>query len=171
MTELRTERLLLRPATLEDVPALHRVFSDARAMAYWGTLPHTEIAETRGFVQGMMGLAYAAGEDFVVVFEGRVVGKAGLWRLPEIGFILHPEVWRRGLAREAVSALAEYGFGTRGLTEITADVDPRNQASIGLLEGLGFVETGREARTIQVGDDWCDSVYYALRAQARAPAP
>jgi ribosomal protein S18 acetylase RimI-like enzyme len=46
---------------------------------------------------------------------------------------------------------------------ITADVDPRNVASLRLLARLGFEETGRAARTCQVGDEWQDSVYLALR--------
>mgnify|MGYP003347797219 CR=1 FL=1 len=42
------------------------------------------------------------------------------------------------------------------------DVDPRNKASIRLLERLGFAETHRAARTWLVGEEWCDSVYFAL---------
>lgn len=162
MTEIVTERLVLRRAEVADVVPLHAVFSDARAMRYWSTLPHDDIAKTRGFVEGMIGLAPPQGEDFVVVFDGRVIGKAGFWRFPEVGFIFHPDVWGKGLAREAVSALIDHGFGARGLDEIVADVDPRNAASLRLLAGLGFVETGREANTIQVGDEWCDSVYLRL---------
>ncbi len=31
------------------------------------------------------------GEDFVVEHDDRVIGKAGLYHLPEVGFILHPD--------------------------------------------------------------------------------
>ena len=44
-----------------------------------------------------------------------------------------------------------------------ADVDPRNAASLGLLRKLGFVETRHARCTIKVGEEWCDSVYLALR--------
>lgn len=43
-----------------------------------------------------------------------------------------------------------------------ADVDPRNESSIRLLKGFGFVETGRAERTFETGLGWCDSVYFAL---------
>ena len=46
-----------------------------------------------------------------------------------------------------------------GSTELTADVDPRNAASLALLRRHGFVETGRAAATWQIGDEWCDSIY------------
>ena len=131
MTRLRTERLTLRPASLKDVDALHAVFSNPRAMRYWDTLPHSQVTQTRQFVEAMMHTPFAQGEDFVAEYAGRVIGKAGFWRLPEIGYILHPDCWGQGLGSEAVAAVADYGFKTRGLSEITADVDPRNQASSG----------------------------------------
>ena len=142
--------------------ALHAIFSDPRAMRYWDTLPHAKVAQTRQFVEAMMGTPFAQGEDFVAEYAGRAIGKAGFWRLPEIGFILHPDCWGQGLGSEAVAAVIDHGFKTRGLSEITADVDPRNQASVRFLEKLGFVETGRESKTIKVGSEWCDSVYYRL---------
>jgi RimJ/RimL family protein N-acetyltransferase len=46
---------------------------------------------------------------------------------------------------------------------LTADVDPRNAASIKLLERCGFIETHRAAGTWQVGDELCDSVYFRLK--------
>ena len=54
--------------------------------------------------------------------------------------------------------------------ELTADVDPDNAASIGLLKSLGFRETHRAERTMQIRGQWCDSVYFALRrGEARYP--
>ncbi len=162
-TGLQSERLTLRPASLADVDALHVVFSDPRAMRYWDTLPHSDVAQTRQFVEAMIGTPLAEGEEFVAELDGRVIGKAGFWRFPEIGFILHPDCWGRGLGREAVATVVDHGFNETGLSEVTADVDPRNHASIRLLEKLGFAETGRRSRTIKVGEEWCDSVYYALK--------
>lgn len=159
---IKTERLMLRPAQEEDAKALHSAFSSIEAMRYWDTLPHSNLSQTEDFVRGMMGMSPERGADFVVEFEDVVIGKAGFWRFPEIGFIFNPEYWGRGLAKEAVSALIKYGFETKQLPKITADVDPRNDRSIRLLEGLGFVETHREAKTFKVGDAWVDSVYFSL---------
>ena len=68
--------------------------------------------------------------------------------------------------REALSAFLEYVWqleGERGVKKVTVDVDPRNEACIGLLEGTGFRETGRKERSWRVGGVWCDSVYLAIR--------
>jgi len=162
MSEIRTERLLLRRARADDLDAIHRVLSDARAMRYWSTTPHEDIDQTREWLDEMIATPEDARDDFIVEIDGAVIGKAGCWRVPEIGFILHPDWWGQGIAREALAAVIERLFAERGLAEITADVDPRNLRSLALLERLGFRETGRAARTWHVGDEWCDSIYLAL---------
>jgi RimJ/RimL family protein N-acetyltransferase len=102
-------------------------------------------------------------DDFVVEHEGRAIGKAGCWRLPEVGYILHPDYWGQGLASEALTAVIGHVFSTRAIEAIKADVDPRNEGSLRLLARLGFVETHRAERTWLVGEEWCDSVYLALK--------
>jgi RimJ/RimL family protein N-acetyltransferase len=131
-------------------------------MRYWSTPPHASIDITRAFVRATIEATQAGqGDDQVVVFEGQVIGKAGLWNNEEVGFILAPEFWGRGLAREALEAVIVRARA-RGLARITADADPRNAASIGLLTRLGFARTGEARATIKVGDEWADSLYFEL---------
>lgn len=159
---LRTRRLVLRPARPDDLDAFHAILSDPRATRYWSTPPHETREQTEAWLTAMVRSPPELAADFVVEFEGRAVGKAGFYRLPEIGFILHPDVWGRGLAREAVEAVIDHVFEVRGQTELTADVDPRNAASIRVLEGAGFRQTGAAERTFQIGDAWVDSLFYGL---------
>jgi ribosomal-protein-alanine N-acetyltransferase len=100
--------------------------------------------------------------DFAVELDGRLIGKCGCYMLPDIGYIVHPDHWGRGYAREAMEAVIAHIFATNDIEKLTADVDPRNQPSIGLLLRLGFVETHRATGSWQVGDELCDSVYFAL---------
>ena len=162
MAEIRTERLRLRPARPDDLAAMHAILADPRATAFWSTPPHAGLEETRAWLQSMIDIPDGEGEDFIVEQDGQVIGKAGLYRFPEIGFILHPDCWGRGLAGEAVRAVADRGFAVHGLDRIEADVDPRNVASLRLLTRLGFVETSRKKRTWKVGETWCDSAYLRL---------
>lgn len=131
-------------------------------MRYWSTPAHASLEQTRAWLDGMIAAPEAEADDFVIEFGGRVVGKAGAWKLPEIGFILHPDLWGRGLAREALTAVIAHLFAGHPVGRLTAETDPRNGASLGLLASLGFVETGRASRTMQWGEEWCDSVYLAL---------
>ena len=160
--EFRTERLLLRPARASDLEPMHAILGDPRAMAYWSSTPHEDIGKTRDWLASMIAIQPTEGEDFIVEFEGRLIGKAGLWRFPEIGFIFHPDFWGRGFAQEALTLVLDRAFAVHGLPKVDADVDPRNAGSLKLLERLGFRETGRAERTWHVGDQWCDSVYLEL---------
>ncbi|HEY2708678.1 MAG TPA: GNAT family N-acetyltransferase [Caulobacteraceae bacterium] len=164
--ELITERLRLRRAREGDLAAMHAVLSNAEAMRYWSTPPHQSLDQTREWLAGMIADGPPGSDDFVVEHQGRVIGKAGCWRLPEIGFILHEDRWGQGLAGEAAGAVIAHVFTAHDLPAITADVDPRNTASLRLLARLGFVETGRAKGTFEIGGELCDSVYLALARPA-----
>jgi ribosomal-protein-alanine N-acetyltransferase len=162
MVELFTSRLRLRHAEPSDLHALHGVLSQPAAMRYWSTPPHAYLDATQAWLDKMIAGSSEGSPDFVIEYRGQVIGKAGCWRLPEIGYILHPEHWGQGLAREAVTAVIAHVFATTPVPALTADVDPRNAASLNLLARLGFKETHRVAGTWLVGDEWCDSIYLAL---------
>lgn len=168
MVELRTPRLRLRRARPDDLEPMHAVLSHPAAMRYWSTTPHGDLAQTEAWLADMIA---TDGEDFVVEHEGRVIGKAGCYSLPSVGYILHPDAWGRGFASEALGAAIAHVFAARKVDRLTADVDPRNAASLGLLKKLGFAETHRAARTWLVGGEWCDSVYLALARPAAIPRP
>jgi ribosomal-protein-alanine N-acetyltransferase len=168
MTILETERLRLRPARESDLDALHVVLTDPEVMRYWSTPPHATLDETRTWLTKMMAAAPEQGIERVIEHAGEVVGKVAFFRLSEVGFILRRDLWGRGIAREAVARLIAHVWATYDVSTLSADVDPRNDASIGLLARLGFVESGRAERTWCVGGVWCDSVYLKL---ARPVAP
>ena len=160
---VETTRLLLRRFVAADAPAMHAIMSDAEAMQYWSTLPHTTLAETEDWIARTIE-AVVAGEsdDFAVIHNGQLVGKAGLWQGNELGMLFDERVWGTGIAREAVEAVIKRAH-TRGVKSITADVDPRNVRAVRFLERLGFVKTGEAARTYRIGARWTDSVYLELR--------
>jgi RimJ/RimL family protein N-acetyltransferase len=162
VAEILTSRLRLRRARGDDLADLHSVLSNAEAMRFWSTPPHADLAQTRTWLANMIAASPQDSDDFVIQFNGEVIGKAGCWRLPEIGFILHPDFWGRGLASEALSAVIARVFTAFPVAAIEADVDPRNARSLELLGRLGFTETRRAQKTVKVGEEWCDSVYLAL---------
>ena len=162
MTELRTDRLILRRARPDDLEAMHVVLSDDRAMRYWTTGPHADLAETERWLQSMIQSPYELSDDFVVTLDGEAIGKMGAWRLPEFGFILRSDHWGRGYASEALRAFLDYMFRTRQVAFLTADTDPRNAIALRLLASHGYVETGRATGTWTTHIGVCDSVYLRL---------
>lgn len=160
--EIRTERLLLRRARIDDLQDLHRVFTAPDAMRYWSVPPHETLDQSRAALEGLMRALPPLADDFVIEHKGRVIGKAGFWELPELGFLLHPDWWRQGLMREALGALIPHGFACHNLPYLTAEADPRNAPCLALLQGFGFRITHSAERTLLWGDEWCDSVYLRL---------
>ena len=159
---ITTERLTLRRAREDDLEALYAVFSNPDAMRYWDTLPHEDREQTRRFMSRMIEASETKSDDFVVEHQGHVIGKAGFWRRPEVGYILHPDHWGKGFAREALTALIARAFNYHCWPHITAEIDPRNDRSRNLLTGLGFTETGFAEKTLKLGDLWVDSAYFRL---------
>ena len=162
METLTTSRLLLRPARPDDLDAMHEILSDPDAMRYWNTPPHTTREQSRLWLDRMIGADPNSRFEFVMEYSGALIGKAGLWRLPEIGFIVSPKYWGSGFAFEALAAIIPPAFAKFGMSAIVAEADPRNEACLKLLKRLKFVEKHRARNTIKVGDEWCDSVYFEL---------
>jgi [ribosomal protein S5]-alanine N-acetyltransferase len=158
---IRTDRLILRRARMTDLEDVHAMLSHPAAMRYWATPEHETLEASRDWLAGMVE-GNPDEDDFLIEHQGRVIGKAGAWKLPEVGFLLHPDHWGKGLAHEAMQAAIGHLFATHPIPELTAEADPRNAASLRLLGKLGFVETGRAERTLLWRDEWCDSVYLAL---------
>ena len=160
--ELRTERLILRKARLDDLAEVKSFMGHAGAMQYWSTPPHADLERTRAWLQAHIEADPEISLNYLIEFEGRVIGEVGSFPIPEFGFILHPDYWGRGIGLEAGRAVIDHLFATRSVDSLVADVDPRNASSIALLAKLGFLKTGEARGTLCVGGEWVDSEYYGL---------
>lgn len=159
--DIVTPRLRLRPARAEDLAAVHAVLSHPEATRWWSTPPHESPETTAVWLDSMIA-GNDSGLDLLIERGGVVIGKAGFWSPPDIGYILHPDHWGQGLATEAITAVLDRMFALTEFDEAVADVDPENAPSLRLLEKLGFRRTGFEAATVNVGGVWKDSVYLSL---------
>jgi RimJ/RimL family protein N-acetyltransferase len=144
---IETERLRLRPRTLDDAEALYPTLSDAELMTWWSRAPFTSIEEVREYITpsekwpGWQAWAITRhGDDRAIGFLA--AGEKRQGGVTEIGYMLERAAWGSGLAREAVSALITLLFA-RGQRRIFADTDPENTGSNRLLESLGFTLEGR----------------------------
>ena len=156
-----TPRLTLRHARPDDLPAVHAIMSDPQVLRYWSTPPHETIEQTKEWLDGMIERNQQGSFDFLIEYDGKVIGKMGAYQLPDFGYYLAKSAQGQGFAREALAAYTAHVFD-HGVDYLTADSDPRNAPSIKLLTDAGFAETGRATRTWLVGDEWCDSVYFRL---------
>ncbi|WP_299934108.1 GNAT family N-acetyltransferase [uncultured Pelagimonas sp.] len=161
---IKTGRLLLRAAVPEDLEPLHAVFSDPRAMRYWDRPPHQDMDQTQRFLDHFIASDLNNREEYILEVDGVCVGKAGMWRRFEIGYILHPDLWGRGLVTEALSTIIPRVFERfPEADKVTAELDPRNLGSIKVLEKQGFERVGFAEKNFLYGEtEWCDTAYYSL---------
>ena len=160
---IETARLVLRPFTDDDVDGLTSVFDDLEAMWDVISIPGMprvprDIAEKRihdsidgwtnhdaGFWAVAIGDAELGPAGDVIGYCGFVNPAAGEARAEvgdrlalEVGWGIHPAYQRRGLAREAMTAVIDYAFNQRDCDRLIAITDPENYASRTLSEHLGF---------------------------------
>lgn len=67
-----------------------------------------------------------------------------------------------GYAAEAVKAGIGYVFGTLKLHRIEANIMPRNERSINLVEKLGFKNEGLSKKYLKINGKWEDHLHYVL---------
>lgn len=146
--EIYTDRLLLRRIRKADIQQLLALRSNDAVMKYIDK----ENAGTQAEVQEL----YKKMDDGVEKNEGIVwgitmkedpallIGYIGFWRLikehyrAEIGYMLLPEFWQKGLMKEAMEKVLDYGFTTMKLHSVEGRINPENIASATLLKSAGF---------------------------------
>jgi len=104
-----------------------------------------------------------------------LIGTITLWQIQrdnyraELGYMLHPDHWGKGLMTEAIYRVTDYGFGMLGLHSIEARADPNNTASIRLLEKTGFIKEGYFREDYFFRGKFLDTAVYSLLAPASQP--
>ena len=178
-----TARLTLRALTPDDVPALFAIFGDPEVCRYWShpALPHLAAAAelqahiARCFAERSLFQWGIAERD-----TGRVVGTCTLaalspeHRRAEVGFALARAVWGHGYIAEVMPALLRFAFQTLDLHRLEADVEPRNDRSIRVLERAGFEREGYLRERYLLDGEWQDAVLYGLLRPnwvSRSPPP
>lgn len=83
----------------------------------------------------------------------------------EIGYIVNPKFWGKGIATEVAKILIQFGFEKCNLHRIFATCDPRNIASSKVLEKVGMTQEGRMREDLYIKDGWRDSFLYSILEQ------
>jgi ribosomal-protein-alanine N-acetyltransferase len=159
---IATDRLILRRPQVADLEDIFHIFCDNDAMTYWSSPAHQSMAETEAWLNPIIEDPVASAFDYFIEFQGRIIGKLGCWRIPEIGFALNKAYWGQGIAQEAMVAFVAHMKTVKVCDHLFADVDPRNQRSKKLLEKCGFRKVGHRPRSIETHIGWCDSDDYWL---------
>ena len=148
---LETARLLLRPFLESDIEAQSRTMADPGVVRHLGGSPFSREESWRRLLCAP-GLWNLLGYGYWAVVErdgGAYVGQIGfadfkrdlepnIEGLPEMGWILAPEMHGKGDASEAVGAAIRWADKVLKAPELTAIIDHANSASIRVAEKSGF---------------------------------
>jgi len=176
---LRGDGLLLRWLTADDVPALYAIFSDADVVRFM-SIQHLTSDAARLALLDEIHKGFRGGTlyQWGVQLDQSIVGTCTLadinrkHRRAELGFALARAFWGRGLMLQALPTVIQFAFERLDLHRIEADTDPRNIASMRVLERLGFQREGllRE-RYVQLGEIQDAVVFGLLRRDWDSPVP
>jgi RimJ/RimL family protein N-acetyltransferase len=179
---VRTERLTIRPATLDDADAtwqIRRIESVGRWLsaatgdrddfrrkfAEPERLSRTLLIELGGAVIGDL---YVAVGDAWAQTE---VAERARGVQAEIGWVLAPDHEGRGYATEAVTEVLRICFEDLGLRRVFAQCFADNEPSWRLMERVGMRREEHAVReSLHRSGEWLDGLRYALLADEWRPA-
>lgn len=167
---LETKHLVLREMRPEDTEAIFALYGDAEGMRYRDVLAFTRLEEALHFL-GQMRSRCQQGEEIhwgiTLKGEDQLVGSWGYsWHLGRpfgaIGYDLARRYWKQGIMTEAIQALLHFGFEVRNLHRVEARVHLGNEASMRLLQRLGFQKEGLLREYLFLNNSFFDVKIFSL---------
>jgi len=143
---LRTDRLILREMSWDDLEVIHAMMSNPAVTRYWPAPFDEEMS--RGWVQGTLDRYARDGCGYWMAIHlqtGEVVGQAGILMIEVdgarefgLGYIIDEPFWKQGYGSEAAAACMERAFADMGARRIVAPIAVGNAPSIALARKLGL---------------------------------
>ncbi len=162
---LETERLILRPITLEDASDLFEYASDPENTKH--TFPtHQSIDETNWVISNLF-MSSPLGNFAIELKEnGKMIGTCDLRvnegeKSAELAYAINKKYWGQGLAPEAAQCLLNFAFGTLKVERIWAKFASGNPASGRVMEKIGMSQEGILHHTKNLCGDFVDQVVYS----------
>lgn len=147
MTVLETERLSLRQLTVDDAQFILKLLNEPSFLRYIGDKQVRNLEDAAVYILNGPVASYERNGFGLYLVELREsytpIGMCGFLKReelpdPDIGFAFLPEFWSKGFAFESASALLQVARERLRLQRILAITSLDNEASIKLLERLGF---------------------------------
>lgn len=147
MLTLETSRLLLRPMTAKDVPALLAIFSDPKVMAAFDHQPFGQAEMERWTQRNLEHQTQYGYGLFSVILQstGQLIGDCGLevmevegLQAAELGYDFRSDCWNQGYATEAAVAVRDYAFEALKLPCLISLIRQSNGASRRVAEKVGM---------------------------------
>jgi ribosomal-protein-alanine N-acetyltransferase len=168
---LTTDRLILRPFTLDDAPAVKALAGEREIAEPTMNIPHPY---EEGIAEGWISThqeAFDKGEavTFATTLEksGLLIGAIGLHireahRMAEMGYWIGRPYWNQGYCTEAGREVIRYAFDVLGLNRVQARHMTRNPASGRVMQKIGMTYEGTLRQSILRWGNFEDSAIYSI---------
>jgi [ribosomal protein S5]-alanine N-acetyltransferase len=145
---IETERLELRPFTMDDLDALALIYRDPEVRKYFpeGALTYEQTREELEWIIDVYYGRYGFGLWATTHKQtSELIGRCGLlpWTIDgrsevEVAYLLAKAYWGQGLGTEAARAILAYGFEQLHLSRLICLIDPANEASVNVAVKMGM---------------------------------
>ncbi|WP_309641567.1 GNAT family N-acetyltransferase [Flavobacterium sp.] len=149
MKILETNRLYLRPMTVDDAENIHALNLDPEVIQFTGDEAFENVESAKIFLENYDHYTqYGFGRWAVIEKESEAfLGWCGLKYTPEldafdIGFRFFKKYWNKGYATESAAACIDLGFNQYKMPKIVGRSRTENKASIKVLEKIGLTYSG-----------------------------
>lgn len=144
-TVAETSRCFIREMTGEDMDALYEILTEEETAKYLPAKAGSKEEEMEKLVSYVSCVYSFFGYGYWGIFSkenGELIGRAGFKEgaYPlEAGYVIKRSEWGKGLATEVLTELVHYAEEELGCTEIYANIDERNTASLRVAEKCGVI--------------------------------
>ena len=162
---LETERLILRRIKCSDAYDMYDYSCRSDVTEYLLWSPHPSLEYTKAYVTSLQS-QYRKGcfYDWAIILrdENKMIGTVGYTEInaynnsAELGYVINPHFWRRGIATEAVRALIEFGFNELNFNRIYARYMVGNDNSRRVMEKCGMSFEGIHRSLLFVKNEYRD---------------
>lgn len=162
---IETERLILRKMKPSDSRDMYEYSRLPEVTRYLLWEPHTNPSQTLDYLEYLQ-TRYRVGDfyDWAVVEKsrGKMIGTCGFTSLDfsnnaaEVGYVLNPAFWGKGLAPEALMRVMRFGFMELNVHRIEAKYMVENARSRRVMEKCGMTFEGVRRSSMYVKGSYRD---------------
>lgn len=168
---LASQRFILRAPTLHDAEAFVVLRSDPLVNRYLNRAPTTTVAAARQFIE-MIQANIASNQSLYWVVTTKEsddpIGTICYWNIEpeldqaEIGYELQSAFFGKGIMREVIPVVIQFGFEQLHLQKITAFPAVNNERSVRLLELNHFIIDDPLREKLEKEEDLSAQLCYSL---------
>ena len=159
LPKIETKRLILRPISINDIDNVFEYAKNPLVGPNAGWKPHANKNETEVFVKyAIKKREFGQPGIYAIIFkeDEKMIGTIEIHSFNqykgEIGFVLNPDYWAKGIIVEAAKAVIVYGFEILHLKRLQYGYFQYNTRSKRVCEKLGFSFEGVFRNKIQKYD-------------------